>query len=134
VQPVGPARTAEDYELKAADTATTVASALRTADLAGGTAVEGRSFGPYVAVVLGEAEDDAAGAASTFESVQPPGASSDRLRAELGELTSEADDALSALRIAARRNDRDAISAHLDGLEELASELDQFADEHGAGG
>src|SRR6266545_2127721 len=81
-QPLGPARTEGDYELKAANTAEAVLSAVRTAELATEVAVRGRAFPPYVSVLLGEAESDADGAVSTFEKVQPPDASSaDRLDA-----------------------------------------------------
>ncbi|HEX8805031.1 MAG TPA: hypothetical protein VF743_12585 [Acidimicrobiales bacterium] len=131
VQPVGPARTAEDYELKAADTAETVVSAVRTAEIGADVAHRDRAFPPYVAVVLGEAESDAAAALDTFESVQPPGPSSDHLRAELADLVDPAVDALADLRIAARRSDGDALAAAARGLEDLARPLEAFAEEHG---
>jgi hypothetical protein len=130
-QPLGPARTEDDYELKAANTAEAVLSALRTAELATDVAVRGRAFPPYVSVLLGEAESDADGAVSTFEKVQPPDSRSDRLRSQLGDLTSEATDALSALRITARRADLDALGPRSRDLEGLADRLDAFADEHG---
>jgi hypothetical protein len=130
-QPLGPARTEEDYELKAASTADAVLSAVRTAELATDVAVRGRAFPPYVSVLLGEAESDADGAVSTFEKVQPPTARSDRLRAQLTDLTGEATDALSALRITARRADLDALGPRSRDLEGLADRLDAFATEHG---
>lgn len=130
-QPLGPARTEEDYELKAADTAETVLSAVRTAELATDVAVRGRAFPPYVSVLLRDAESDADGAASTFERIQPPSARSDRLRSRLGDLTSEATDVLSALRITARRADLDALGPRSRDLEGLADRLDAFANEHG---
>jgi hypothetical protein len=131
VQFVGPARTADDYELKAADTAETVLSAVRTAELAVDVADRGRAFPPYVSVLLGEAEGDASGAAATFESIQPPDASSDRLRNELDDLLTEASDQLSTLRITARRADLDALADEAAGLTRLADELDAFRTEHG---
>jgi hypothetical protein len=130
VQPVGPARTADDYERKAKDTAETVLSAVRTAELAVDVAVRDRAFPSYVAVVLGDAEGEAAGAASTFAKVQPPGASSDRLRGELGDLLDEADDVLSATRIAGRRSDDEALGAQAEALGRLADRLDAFVTEH----
>jgi hypothetical protein len=131
VQPVGPARTAEDYEDKATDTAETVLSSVRTASLTIDVAVRDRAFPPYVSVVLSDAEEEASGAASTFGSVQPPGASSDRLRSELQGLLSQADDALSAARIAARRVDTDALAEQGRPLDEIATELDRFLTDHG---
>ena len=130
-QPIGPARTFEDYELKAASTADAVLSAVRTAELAADVAARGRAFPPYVSVLLQDAESDADGAVSTFEKVQPPDARSDRLRTQLGDLTSEATDALSTLRITARRADLDALGPRSRDLEGLANRLDAFASEHG---
>jgi hypothetical protein len=130
VQPVGPARTADDYEHKAKDTAETVLSAVRTASLAVDVAMRDRAFPPYVSVVLSDAEDDAGSAAATFSSVQPPGASSDRLRAQLTDLLGEAEDALSAARIAARRVDDHALVAQADPLDEIADDLERFVTEH----
>jgi hypothetical protein len=130
VQPVGPARTAGDYEDKATDTAETVLSSVRTASLTVDVASRDRAFPPYVSVVLSDAEDEAGGAASTFGSVQPPGASSDRLRDELQELLDQADDALSAARIAARRVDHDALAAQAEPLDQVAADLDRFLSGH----
>jgi hypothetical protein len=131
VQPVGPARTADDYERKAKDTAETVVSSLRTAELAVDVAGRDRAFPPYVSVVLSDAEDDASGAASTFGSVQPPGEGSDRLRDQLGDLLDEAEDALARARIAARRVDGEALAAEAEPLGRIAAELDAFVTEHG---
>jgi hypothetical protein len=130
VQPVGPARTAEDYELKAKDTAETVLSSVRTASLAVDVAERDRAFPPYVSVVLSDAEDDAGGAVSTFDSIQPPGRSSDRLRDQLGDLLDRAESALSAARIAARRIDDDALAAQAAPLDEVATDLEAFISEH----
>jgi hypothetical protein len=126
VQPVGPARTAEDYQLKAKDTAETVLSSVRTASLAVDVAERDRAFPPYVSVVLSDAEDEAGGAVSTFDSVQPPGRSSDRLREQLGDLLDRAESALSAARIAARRVDDDALAAQAAPLDEVATDLEAF--------
>lgn len=130
VQPVGPARTADDYERKAKDTAETVLSSVRTAALAVDVAVRDRAFPQYVSVVLSDAEDEAGGAVTTFGSVQPPGASSDRLRAELNDLLATAEDALSGARIAARRADDQALAAQAEPLDEIAGKLDGFIAEH----
>jgi len=130
VQPVGPARTADDYERKAKDTAETVLSSVRTAELAVDVAGRDRAFPPYVSVVLSDAEDEAGAAASTFASVQPPGESSDRLRDELGDLLDAADDALSAARIAARRDDGDALAAQAGPLNRIGDQLDTFVAAH----
>src|ERR1044071_5662540 len=59
---VGPARTFDDYRLKATSTAETTRSAIGTAHLAIDVARRDRAFSPYIAVLVGEAEEDAAGA------------------------------------------------------------------------
>ena len=130
VQPVGPARTADDYELKAKDTAETVLSSVRTAALAVDVAARDRAFPPYVSVVLSDAEDDAGGAVSTFDSVQPPGPSSDRLRQQLADLLDQAESTLADARIAARRVDDGALAAQAEPLDEVATDLEAFITEH----
>lgn len=128
---VGPVRTAEDYELKAASTAEAVLSGVRTAELVADAADRGRAFASYVAVALDDAEGEASGAAATFSSLQPPGPSSDRLRDELDELTREATDTLATLRITARRGDLDQLAAQAAPLEDLGDRLEAFAEQHG---
>ena len=132
VQPVGPARTADDYELKAKDTAETVLSAVGTAELVVDVATRDRAFPPYVSVSLSEAESEAEAALSTFESIQPPGTgtSSDRLRDDLTELAGDAVDVLADSRIAARRVDDDALAATAGPLDDAHAELEAFIEEH----
>lgn len=128
---VGPVRTAEDFELKAASTADAVLSAVRTAELVVDAADRGRAFASYVAVALDDAEGDASGAAATFSSLQPPGPSSDELRDELEALTSEATDALATLRITARRGDLDQLATQTEPLADIAERLAAFSEQHG---
>ncbi|HYU59066.1 MAG TPA: hypothetical protein VEO00_13605, partial [Actinomycetota bacterium] len=63
---VAPARSFEAYEGKAANAAEAAVSATRTAGLAAQAATRGDAFGPYVSVVMAEAEDAASGAESAF--------------------------------------------------------------------
>jgi len=127
---VGPVRTAEDYRGKATGTAESVVSAMRTASVTIETADRGRAFAAFVAVSLSEAESDATGAQSTFESIQPPGSESDRLRDELTPLLDDANDALADARIAARRTDGDALADQQAPIDQDADALDQFLTEH----
>jgi hypothetical protein len=124
------ARSAADYELKAKNTAEAVLSAVQTARLTVGVVERDRAFPAYVAVTVGEAEADANGAASTFSAIQPPDAASDGLRAELGDVTDAATDALAAVRIAARRSDADAVVAEAGRLRQIADDLRAFLAEH----
>jgi hypothetical protein len=128
---VGPVRTAEDYELKAASTAEAVLSGVRTAELVVDAADRDRAFASYVAVALDDAESDASGAAATFSSLQPPGPSSDQLRDELEALTADATSTLATLRITARRGDLDRLAAQAQPLGEIADRLAAFAEQHG---
>lgn len=128
---VGPTRTDEDYELKAASTADAVLSAVRTAQLTAKAAGDGRTFGPYTAVALDDAESDASGAAATFEALQPPGRSSDELRDQLTGLTDDATSTLSTLRITARRGDLDRLPGAARPLEGIARRLEDFSERHG---
>ena len=103
VSPVGPARTEEDYALKASGTAAAVLSAMGTASLVvDGVAADDLFAVLYVAVMLSESEVVAAGAQSTFEGIQPPpGRASAALRTRLGDLVDRCVDRLAGLRIAA---------------------------------
>jgi hypothetical protein len=129
-QPVGPARTFHDYELKAESTAKSARSSVETAQLAVQVATENRAFPPYVSVLLSEAENDAANSQGTFEGIQPPDARADRLRDQLGSLLNETGDVLSKLRITARRAQLERLHEEARPLPSLSKRLDRFASEH----
>jgi hypothetical protein len=128
---MGPARTAADYEAKAASTADAVLSAVRTAQIAADASSDGRTFAPYSAVALADAEADAEGASAAFASVQPPGRSSDALRDELTALTDEATSTLATLRITARRGQLDRLAREAAPLDAVARRLEAFSERHG---
>jgi hypothetical protein len=122
---VAPARSTEDFEHKAVDTAEAVLSSVQTGLLVTHVARE-RAFGPYVSVALSDAEAGAASATATFLSLQPPEAESDEVRAELSALLDQSDDALSRARIAARRGDLDALLRSAGPLSTTAASLERF--------
>ena len=127
VSPVGPARTEEDYALKASGTAAAVLSAMGTASLVVDGVAAADLFAPYVAVMLSESEVAAAGAQSTFEGIQPPpGRASAALRTRLGDLVDRCVDRLADLRIAARRGDLARVAEQGDALDRLTRELEQL--------
>jgi len=130
VQAVTPARTFDDYEHKAKDTAESVLSSVETARLGARVGAEGRAFGPYVSVVLSESETGASHASSVFAGVQPPDAHSDRLRRQLTRLLDDAQQHLSELRIAARRGELDRLDGLAAPLRPLARRLDRFITRH----
>lgn len=127
---VAPARSASAYEGKAADSARSAVSALRTAILAAQLGGNGRSFPPTVSVLLSEAEEDADATEAAFSSVQPPDPASDELRAQLEPLLLRASKRLALLRIAARRAELSVLPSLAHPLARLANKLDRFAQEH----
>jgi hypothetical protein len=127
---VSPAWSAAVYEGKAADSASSAVSALRTAILAAELGGNGRSFPPTVSVLLSEAEEDADATEAAFSSLQPPDHASDELRAELEPILLRASKRLALLRIAARRAELSALPSLAHPLARLANKLDRFAQEH----
>ncbi|WEH38345.1 hypothetical protein [Streptomyces sp. AM 2-1-1] len=125
----GSSRTDADFRLKAANTAETAASAVSTARIAVQAAGEGRVSGPYVSVLLGEAESDLLAAQSTFESRQPPGASADTVRERLGALLDEAADTLAEVRVEARRGEVRGLADHTGDLRETVDRLEGLEEE-----
>ncbi|QTA36707.1 hypothetical protein JHY03_69220 (plasmid) [Streptomyces sp. CA-256286] len=125
----GSSRTDEDYRRKAAHTAETAASVVSTARLAVEAAGRGRVTGPYVSVLLGEAESDLIAAQGTFESRQPPGAEADIVRERLGTLLDDAADTLAEARIEARRGEVSSLAKHTGDLRKAADRLESLETE-----
>jgi hypothetical protein len=130
IQPVGPARTFHDYELKAESTAKATRSSVETARLAVQVATKEDGFPPYVSVLLSEAETDASNAQGTFDGIQPPDGRADAVRDRLGRLLDRTGDVLSTLRISARRADLDRLAREAKPLPHLSRRLDRFAKAH----
>jgi len=128
---IGPARTTDDYRRKASTSLQDTGSAVESARLAVDAAARDRATGPYLAVLLGKAEEQATSVQSTFDSVQPPDHGADRLRHEVDGLLGEAVSVLADLRIAARRDDSDAIIGNGAPLEDLSGRLRQLEDRLG---
>jgi hypothetical protein len=128
---VGPSRTDRDFELKAANTAKAVASALETARLAADGAGAGKVSANYVSVIVGEAEADATSAQSTFASYQPPSAAADKLRNDVDDVLSNAVDGLVALRITARRGQLDRLPRISEQLAPVSTALEQLQQRYG---
>jgi hypothetical protein len=63
---VGPARSYEAYEDKAATTAEAALSAVSTTILAAQVGAEGNAWGTYLSVLISEQEDKLAGVQGTF--------------------------------------------------------------------
>jgi hypothetical protein len=131
--PVPTARSAADYRSKAAATADEAMSAVNTALIAIGVDDDGGTFARTLDVILGEAEDDAAGAEETFRAIEPRGdeAAADAVRGRLVHLLDDAVASLEASRIAARRRDDVALQAQAPKLRAVAARLDAFEREVG---
>jgi hypothetical protein len=125
---VSPSRTDRDYELKAGNTAKTVASSVATAVLGADAARQHKATGPYLSVLLGLAEKDALAVQSTFDSVQPPDTAADRLRGTVDDLLGSATTGLAEMRIACRRGELDRLPALADRLRSTLDELRFLAD------
>jgi len=122
----GPARTADAYRLKARHSAKAASSAVATARFAAQLVRDRGAFSSYLAVVLDSAERDADSVQATFASVQPPDVASDRLRTDLGNVLSDVVDAISSMRIAARRHEWSRVLGAADGLPDLDRKLHRF--------
>lgn len=131
LRPMTPARTADDYRHKAKDTAESVLSSVQTARLAAEAGTGGDAFGPYVSVVMSNAEKAVAKAHDSFDRVQPPDAWSDRTRAHLGRLLDRSSELVSRLRITARRGELDRLEPLARPLRPLARRLESFISDPG---
>lgn len=127
---VAPARSAADYENKAVDTADAVLSSVQTGSLVVDLVPE-HVFPPFVSVALSDAERAATSARSTFLSIQPPDPGSDAIREQLSVLLGRAEDALSTARIAARRQDVEALRGSAGDLSSAADSLERFVARYG---
>jgi hypothetical protein len=128
--PVGPARTFDTYEGKAATTAQSALSVVETVRLAAETASDGDAFGPYVSTVVSDGEGALDGLAGTFASIQPPGDAADILYGELSTLLDDAGAHVRDVRVAARRGQLDALAQVAGPLAEDAEALRAFAEAH----
>jgi hypothetical protein len=128
--PVGPARSSSAYQGKAVTTAESALSSVETVRLAARTGGEGNAFGPYLSVTVSDQEEALSGVQGTFASIQPPGPSSDQLRAELDGLLSSSLDHIVDVRIALRRGQIERAAAVAEPLTADAAELEQFIEAH----
>jgi hypothetical protein len=129
--PVGPARTYETYEDKAATTAEAALSAVSTTILAAQVGTDGKAWGPYLSILVSEQEDAIVGVQGTFASVQPPDARSDALRQQLNGILQPAIDHVTSVRILVRRGRLDDLAPAAAPLDDDQRQLQAFLDVHG---
>ena len=129
--PVGAAQSYGKYEGKAVTTAKSALSDVATVQLAARTASEGRSFGPYVSVVISDAEEGLSKVQGTFDSIQPPNEQADKLQSELDQLLSDAVQHVRDVRVAVRRGELNALAKTAAPLAKDARKLQRFQEQHG---
>jgi hypothetical protein len=127
---VAPARTFDDFEGKAVNSAESAASEARTAILTSSVAERSRIPGPTASVIVAEAAVGATSVRDTFASIQPPDPQSDALRAELLPVLGQAAGLIDSMRIAARRSDAQTMAAIGAELEPVATTLERFVEDH----
>ncbi|MCA1839633.1 MAG: hypothetical protein ABR507_05395 [Actinomycetota bacterium] len=118
------------YEAKAVGAAQGVLSAVNSARLAVHLGAKGKSYQPYLEVILRESEEDATGIEGQFDSVQPPGPDSDALRDELDKMMQTAGATLTELRIHVRRGEIQQLADLARPLNGVSSALDEFQRSH----
>jgi hypothetical protein len=128
--PVGPARTLSTFQGKATTTAESALSEVQTVRLAVDTAERGRTFRPYLSVLVSEAEEGIAKVQGTFSSIQPPGTEADALAGELDELLTSALAHARDVRIAARRGGIDELRQAAEPLADDTAKLKAFVQSH----
>jgi hypothetical protein len=118
---VSPAWDDHDYELKAVATAQAAASSVELVRMA--VRGQDRLTIPYLKTLLTQAVDDLGSIDDQFGGVQPPSDAADRLRAQLTDVTSQAEEEVQSLLIEVRRDGlRDPGKADQE-LEKLATRL-----------
>ena len=117
-----PPRTRGDYRERAAITAASLRSQVKTAGLWVDEIERERVTHQAAQVALREAEDDAVATASEFDAWNPP-ANERRIRSDITALASETTDALTQLRIAAEDGRWHALSSLARPLPQLAKRL-----------
>lgn len=127
---VSPSRTDRDYQLKAGNTAKAAASSVATALLGADLGGEQKATGPFLSVLLRNAEEDTSSVQNTFDSVQPPSRASDQLRSAVDQVLADALDGLAKLRIAVRRGQVSALPTIAQPLHKTLTQLQDLADRY----
>ena len=128
--PLGPARTFGKYEGKAVTTAKSVLSNVATVRLAAHNSSRDRAFGPYLSVLISDAEEAVSGTQGTFDAIEPPDERADKLQQELDQLVSDALDHIRDVRIATRRGELSQLADEAKPLDDDARKLEHFTERH----
>jgi hypothetical protein len=129
--PVGPARTFDAYEGKAATTAESARSSVETVRLASEAGDDHGGFGPYLSVLVSDQEDALAGVQDTFRSIQSPDQDGDALGDELDGLLGSALGHVTDVRMALRRGQLAGLRQLAAPLVDDSAALERFVEDHG---
>jgi hypothetical protein len=121
---VTPATGSGTYRAKARSSVQAALSEAETARITLQLLERDRIFVPTADVTVTAGEAALGSIAATFGSVQPP-AGSDRLRDEISQLLSDAEDAVATARIAVRRSDPPGIQHALAEVQQVTKQLEQ---------
>lgn len=122
----GPTHSRTDYELKLANTAESLTSAAQTVVMAADLLRRDRAFQPYTADVISQAEDDATSIQETFDSRQPPDATSDDLRQRADTTLEAVVSAITDARVAVRASDMTGLGEAADEIRGLLDNLEKL--------
>ena len=128
--PVGPARTFDKYEGKAVTTAKSVLSNVATVRLAARAGSRDRAFGPYLSVLISDAEESISGVQGTFDSIQPPDDRADGLARELDQVLGDALEHVRDMRVAVRRGELSDLTKTAAPLADDVHKLQRFQEQH----
>src|SRR5437764_9753402 len=117
------------YRGKAVHSADEMAGIVASAQYAARLRLDGRVPHTVADTVVSDAEQDAQGVLSAFDSRQPPDDRSDRLRKKADGPLGDAGDELTDLRVAVRREDREQVLAALAALERTVPRLQKVSDQ-----
>jgi hypothetical protein len=121
-----PATGRDSYRGKAFMSVTAATSEVATTALTVRLMRRDRILGPYADETVTGSETALGSIATAFESVQPP-AGDDKVRDDVSSLLSDAQDAVSAARIAVRRHDDTGLAKAADDLRKVSSDLSKAA-------
>jgi len=94
--------------------------------MAAGLTADRKAFGPYVADVISQAEDDANSVQQTFDSRQPPTHASDQLRQRADQTIEDVVSAITDARIAARSGDEASLADSAGQIRKLIPDLQKL--------
>ena len=123
-----PSPTMSDYQTKTRTTARAMAGVIGVARTGAQQWASHRLTQAYADTMITECESDAGSIINTYDSRQPPTEAAITLRQKMDQPLQDASSALSDLRIALRRNDRQSVTKAIDDLAKPLKALNGFTE------